>query len=325
MDIHAAALERINNSERIFIVTHLNPDGDALGSLCFVSEWLKSLKKTYVAYCAGPLPDSLAFLPGYFSIVTDKTTLDLASFDLIISLDCGSLARTNLAKEISARSPEQFFLEIDHHPSVEKVSDLELREPSAASTTEILYQLSREAGLHLTPIMAKCLLTGLLTDTGNFTFSVTSERTMATASALLLQGANLFKIIDRTSRTKTLPDLKLWGVALSRLHLNDTYNLAHTVLNEADFKQHEVSENALQGLAEFISSLPEVSAIMVLYDDGKGLIRGNLRTIKPNIDVGKLARRLGGGGHRPAAGFAVPGRLVKTDRGWQVETYAQNS
>ncbi len=319
--LHTTIIDRLATARNILLITHINPDGDALGSLCFMSEWMAALGKTYTAYCAGPVPESLAFLPGYFSIITDTSKLSWKDFDLILSLDCGSVARTNVATEIAARSKDQVFMEIDHHPSVEKVSDVALRNPGAASTTEILYELSLTAGLALTPIMAKCLLTGLLTDTGNFTFLATSDKTMAAASALLLRGANLFKIIDRTSRTKTLPDLKLWGKALARLQLNARFNLAYTVLTEEDFKEYAAAESAAEGLAEFISSLPEVTAIMVLRDDGRGMIRGNLRTIKSTIDVGALARQLGGGGHRMASGFAVPGRLHKTESGWQVETY----
>ena len=313
-------IEYITKAQKILLITHISPDGDALGSLGFMCEWVASLNKNYVAYTAGPLPSTLSFLPNYHNIITDKTKINITQFDLIISLDCGSLARTNLVEEIRKRTANQFFIEIDHHPSVEKVSDLEVRETSAAATAEILYNISHVAGVRLTPNMAHCLLTGILTDTGNFSFSVTSEHTIAAAARMLLGGASLAKIIDRTWRTKRLPDLKLWGLALSRLERLPHYGVTYTRLSATDLVQSESDHEALEGLPEFISALPDTLAIMVLFDDEKGMIHGNLRTTRHDIDVGALARRLGGGGHRKAAGFSLTGRLVQRNNNWRVET-----
>lgn len=316
--LYSQVITRLQTAQRILLITHISPDGDALGSLGFMMEWLKSLGKPYTAYTAGPLPSALAFLPGYHEMITDKGLFKLNDFDLIISLDCGSLPRTNLAEEISQRRPEQFFIEIDHHPSVENVSDLEIRELSA-STTEILYHIAEVAGLRLNSKMAHCLLTGILTDTGSFTFSSTSEKTIAAASQMLLGGASLAKIINKTWRTKDVTDLRLWGIALSRLEKLQTYDITYTVLKQSDFLETDSDEEAMEGLAEFLSSLADTKAILLLREDSEGRIRGNLRTVHDTVDVGQLARRLGGGGHRKAAGFILSGRLVKTAHGWKVE------
>ncbi len=318
IDLYRQAIDRIMAAQHILLITHIAPDGDALGSIGFMMEWLSVLKKHYIAYSAGPLPTTLNFLPHYDQITTDSTSFQLKDFDLIVSLDCGSLARTNIAEQISQRTSKQFFIEIDHHPSVEKVSDLEIRE-LAASTTEMLYQLSQTAGVRLNSPMAYCLLTGILTDTGSFTFSSTSEKTIAAAARLLLRGASLPKIINRTWRTKAAGDLRLWGLALSRLQKATRYDITYTVLTEADFKTTGSNEEAVEGLAEFISSLSDTKAILVLREDGENMIRGNLRTVRDDIDVGALARRLGGGGHRKAAGFTVKGHLIQHEKGWRVE------
>jgi len=317
---YTQAYDRIQGAKNILLITHIFPDGDALGSLGFMCEWMTQLQKKYVAYTAGPLPSSLSFLPHYHKFNVDKNSFSIADFDLIISLDCGSLARTNVAEEIKQRNKNQFFIEIDHHPSIEAVSDLEIREPTMASTTELLYKISQSLNYRLNTDMARSILTGILTDTGNFSFSATSQYTIASAANMLLKGASLSKIIEKTWRTKKLPDLKLWGIALSRLTKIEAYDMTYTVILATDFEATKADDEAVEGLAEFISSLPENKAVLVLREDMNGHIRGNLRTIRDDINVGKLAQRLGGGGHRKAAGFSLPGKLRATKTGWRVET-----
>ncbi len=317
---YTQAYEKIQGAKNILLITHIFPDGDALGSLGFMCEWLTQLQKKYLAYTAGPLPSSLSFLPHYHEFNVDKNSFAISDFDVIISLDCGSLARTNVSEEIKQRNKDQFFIEIDHHPSIEAVSDLEIREPTMASTTELLYKISQSLNYRLNTDMARSILTGILTDTGNFSFSATSQYTIASAASMLLKGASLTKIIEKTWRTKKLPDLKLWGIALSRLTKIEDYDMTYTVILASDFEATNASDEAIEGFAEFISSLSENKAVLVLREDIHGYVRGNLRTIRDDINVGRMAQRLGGGGHRKAAGFSIPGKLRATKTGWRVET-----
>jgi phosphoesterase RecJ-like protein len=316
--IYQQVIDRLKAAERVLAVTHINPDGDALGSLGFFGELLASFGKVATLYCAGPLPKSLEFLPGFSNIITDKNSLSMADFDLIVSLDCGSVSRTNLAKEIANRSKQQFFIEIDHHPSLEGASDLELRLTEAASTTEILFRLAAAADLKVSPTMAQALLTGIITDTANFIHPTATPDTLAAASSILSQGANLSRLSDQTMRTKTLGSLKLWGIALSRLQLNPRYNLAFTVLNEDDLKNSGADYDSIQGIAGFISSIKEAAVSLILRNEN-GMVWGSLRTSRDDIDLNRLARALGGGGHRRASGFNLPGRLVCENGHWSVE------
>jgi phosphoesterase RecJ-like protein len=203
-ETYTLVADRLRSARRILAVTHINPDGDALGSLCFFTQMMRSIGIDCVPYCAGPMPDSLEFLPGFSEIISDKKSFSLNDFDLIVSLDCATAGRTNLEMEISKRRADQTFIEIDHHPASYKVSDIEARETSAASTTEILWHLATATDFVITPDMAKCLLTGLVTDTAHFIHPSVSQTTVTTAAALLKQGANLFKISDQISQTKTI-------------------------------------------------------------------------------------------------------------------------
>lgn len=316
--IYQKIIDRLKTAERVLAVTHLNPDGDALGSLSFFAELIEFLAKPAVLYCAGPLPKSLEFLPGFSNIVTDKNSFSISDFDVIVSLDCGSIARTNLAKEITGRSKEQTFIEIDHHPSLEHASDLELRLTDAASTTEILFRLAAAADLKVSPTMAQALLTGIITDTANFIHPSATPDTLAAASSILSQGANLSRLSDKTMRTKTLSSLKLWGIALSRLQLNPRYNLAFTILTEEDLVNSGADHDSIEGIAGFISSIKDAAVSLILRSEG-GMVWGSLRTTRDDIDLNRLARALGGGGHRRASGFNLPGRLVCENGHWSVE------
>mgnify|MGYP002858401848 CR=1 FL=1 len=316
--IYTDVLERLKAADSILAVTHINPDGDALGSLGFFGELVKGLGKKIVLYCAGPMPESLEFLPNYSKVVTDKNAFSISDFDVIVSLDCGAVSRTNLAREIAGRSKEQAFIEIDHHPSREQASEIELRITEAASTTEILFKLAAAAQIEVSPTMAQALLTGIITDTANFIHPSATPQTISAASSILSKGANLSRLVDQTSRTKNMAALKLWGVALSRLQFNAKYKIAYTILTEDDMRLAEAGADSIQGIAGFLSGIKEAAMIMVLRGEGN-MIWGSLRTARADIDVNRLARALGGGGHRRASGFNVPGRLVCKNGDWRIE------
>lgn len=309
--------ETLKNSERVFAVTHINPDGDALGSLCFFRLLLLKLHKSCVVYCAGPMPVSLEFLSGFKDIITDIRKVDLSSFDCLVSLDCATPKRTAIEKNIQARNSNQIFIEIDHHQIVPSPADIILRIPEAASTTEILAELANEMNISVDKEMAQALLTGIVTDTANFIHASSSSDTMESAAKLVEQGANLSRINDLTTRTKTLPDLKLWGIALSRLTRNAKYDLVWTILSAEDLKLSKAGVESLEGIAGFLGGI-DAKAILVIYDMGDGMIRGSFRTTHPDINVARLAQYLGGGGHRQASGFSLPGRLVSKNGEWTV-------
>ena len=165
--------------------------------------------------------------------------------------------------------------------------------------------------------MASCVLTGILTDTGNFLYPSTSPETVNIASEMLVRGAKLSQIMENTWRNKSIASMKTWGKAMSRLKINPQYNFGFTVLKSEDVPA-EVTEEELEGMSGFLSNLNAVKAVMLLRELPDGRIKGSLRTSKPDIDVSKLARALGGGGHAKAAGFTVEGELKKTEKGWKI-------
>jgi len=312
--LYTKAYNLIKASNNILIATHEQPDGDALASVCLMAEVLSSLDKKYILYCYSEVNYQYSFLPHFDEL---KNSYENFNFDLIITLDCGTVERTKLDKEILNRQSNQKVLEIDHHPKIKDYADLEARDSAAAATTEILYYFLEANKIKISKDMASCILTGILTDTGNFLYPSTSPETVNIASEMLVKGAKLPQIMENTWRNKSIASMKTWGIAMSRLKINSKYNFGFTILKSEDIPA-EVTEEELEGMSGFLSNLNAVNGIMLLRELPDGKIKGSLRTSNPNMDVSKLARALGGGGHVKASGFTVEGKIEETEKGWKI-------
>jgi phosphoesterase RecJ-like protein len=323
------AQKMIEQAEKILIITHYNPDGDGLSSSCAIAEYLCLQKKDYQLYCHSQPPKAYDFLPHIeeFGYAEDRQknkkngqALDFSKFDLIIVFDCGSLSRTKLEKELTGRNKNQLVIEIDHHPKVDDYADLEIREPRAAATAELVYCFFLANQITLNKTIANSLITGLITDTANFLYPATSNKTVGAAAELVRLGAQLPKITEKTMRNKSLAAMRLWGRIMANLEINKKYNLAFTILPKEEFSQNEIDIEELEGVSGFLSSLEGVKGVLFLREEADGVLRGSLRTAHKKIDISKLAKLLGGGGHAKASGFALRGRLKKTPANrWQVE------
>ncbi|MBU4455278.1 bifunctional oligoribonuclease/PAP phosphatase NrnA [Patescibacteria group bacterium] len=316
-NIYHQIYNQIKISKNILLVTHDAPDGDALASACLMIELMESLAKPHIAYCYDEPPRQFNFLPHIEKIISDKN-FNFAEFDLIIALDCGGINRTKLADEISGRAKNQSIIDIDHHPKLDDYADLELRDPRAAATTEVLYNFLKANRIKINKNIANCVLTGILTDTANFLYPSTSQQTVEIASEMLVKGAKMPQIMENTWRNKSLNSMKLWGKAMSRLKINSEYNFASSILTLEEIAESGADEEELEGIAGFISNLDNVNGIIFLREQPNGVIKGSLRTSRRDIDVSLLARQLNGGGHAKASGFKIEGRLEETRSGWKI-------
>ena len=295
----------ICQARHILAVIHENPDGDAWASLSAFTQLLDVLGKPWQALGHESVPEKFGHLPNLSKVKDSKAELDLAASDLIVSLDCGSLARTGLVDVIEARPAGVLFMEIDHHPCPRCRADFSLRDTQASATAKVLYDLCQASGLPISGILASTLLTGLAADTGNFVYASSCQETMAAAGNLLACGARLDKIFDATWKTRSVAGLKLWGIAMSRLKLNPSLNLAYTYLTQADLAASGTSEQEAEDLAGFLSGQSEAAVVALIKEGADGQTKVSLRSASDEYDVGRLARLLGGGGHARAAGFSL--------------------
>jgi|WetSurMetagenome_2_1015567.scaffolds.fasta_scaffold85114_1 bifunctional oligoribonuclease and PAP phosphatase NrnA len=342
---YIAAYEKIKAAKNILLVTHERPDGDGLATLCAMSVFLDTLGKNQTLYCADPAQEFFSFLPNINKLVSDKFANKATSensprprnsasippqegnnfyaFDLIIVLDCGCLARTGLVEEIKNRDKNQFVIEFDHHPKIDDYSDLEIR-ATKSSAAEVLYHFFTFNNLEINKNIANCLLTGILTDTGNLLFDSVTEETIKISSALLLRGATFPKITQKTLRNKSLGAMKAWGKILDNLKLNEKYNIAFSVLSYEEIKKlkdefgAEDFLSATDAATDILNNVDSIKAVIFLREEEPGKIRGSLRSKNLSVDVSRLAAYLGGGGHPRAAAFRLPGNIVKTETGWKI-------
>lgn len=326
----------MQTADRVLLITHLRPDGDALSSLCALQLVLQRLGKKTVSFCADKQDDSFSYLPGFFDIIDNRLDFEkefLADsslkghFDLIVVADCGSLARTTLSEElIEFKKQGGIIIEFDHHPKVDDYSSLEIREVGLSSTAELVYDFIVTNNIKFDRQLADCVLTGVMADTGNFLYPSATEKTMQVASEALSTGARYTKIFQTVTGTKNFKIMKLWGLVLDRLQLNPKYNMAISLITRKDLQEifggdkldKATESETFSNLVGFLSNSSGAKSVLLLYEDQAGFVKGSLRSTPNGYLIDGLARYLGGGGHERAAGFAIPGRLEKIDNNWQV-------
>jgi len=312
------AYKKIKEAKNILVVTHYRPDGDALSSMGIMIELLESLHKNYHAFCSDTPPFQFNFLPHVEKIKSNRDELNFSDFDLFIALDCGSLNRTNLTKEIGHRRNDQVAIEFDHHPKIDNYSNVEVRNAKASSTVEVLYYFLKANKVRFNKNFANCILTGILTDTGNLLYESTSEKTIKITSEMLVYGARYPMILENTWRNKSLLSMRVWGKAMSNLKINSFYNFAYSFLTKEDIQNSGVTEEELEGIPGFLSNLSGVKALVFMREEDGGKIKGSLRTTHPDVDISKLAQILGGGGHKRASGFVIDGHFEEVDGNWRI-------
>lgn len=304
--------------DSFLLICHLQPDGDALGSTLALNEALKNNGKKVLMVCTDDIPEFFLFLPDAQQIKKDFL---IGNFDVVILLDNGDLRRTGFYdRVIKIKEKKISLINIDHHPKNDlwKHTTINYVNEKVSSTSELVYEILLGLEWKITPKIATALLTGIFTDTGGFQHANTSASVLNIASELLNKGAKLKKISESVSNSCTVTRLKLWGIALSRLLVNEKYGIASSFLLREEINKLDASVEEVSGLVNLINAIPEAKIALLLYETADGKIRGSLRTEKDAVDVSKLAKILGGGGHKKAAGFTLSGEIKQIDKIWQI-------
>lgn len=295
----------VRQANKILLIADGKPDGDSLGSSSGFLNWLRREGKTVSAYCAAPVPRSFSYLDGIHLYRNDATTFK-EDWDLIITFDAGDLRHCGVEQLLPQVTSSYTLVNIDHHATNARYGHLNLVYVDACSTCEVVYRFMKAEDIRLDGAIGTSLLTGILTDTLSFSNSATTSPGMEAASVLTTAGARMNEIYRHLLQNKTVAGLKIWGLALSRLKYHPTYSLATTYFFAKDVEG--ASEEAVEGVSNFLNaSCGEAETILVLRELPDGKIKGSMRSTKR--DISKLAKLLGGGGHKKAAGFTINGRF----------------
>lgn len=304
------ALDLINKSNQIFLTTHEGTDGDDLGSLLAVEKFLRKLGKQTAVAIKGGIPSNLLFLPGV-EIVADA--IPEKEFDLLVIFGCNKPERTGV------KLPKAEILNFDHHPDNGNFGAVNVVDPNSSAVAELVYEFLQYANADIDSPMSTCILTGIFTDTGGFKHANTTAKTLEVAAELLKKGARIDRIAFETMGRKRPTAIKAWSKGLENARFDRAKKMVFSVLTEEELKEIGASDDDLDGFVELLNNLPQAKFALLLRQDGD-TVKGSLRSEpQKGVDVSKIAKSFGGGGHKLASGFKIKGKLIKSGDAWEIK------
>lgn len=288
----------------VLVTTHASPDGDGLGAALALTAGLRKLGKRATLYNPDGCPPALAFLPGSGGLAA---RLPGEAFDAGVIIDCGEPER--VAPDLAAAARVATWIVLDHHATEAGFGDLRHNDTAAPASSEIVWRLLGLLGAPLDAAQATCLYAGLAVDTGNFRFSNAGPRAFRAAAALTEAGADAAAIAHALFEEQPVSKLRLTAAALGTLAFDLGGALASLTVDDAMLARCGATAAEMEGLVNFPRGLRgcKVAAVFHVHP---GEVRVSLRTSVDAVDVERVARRFGGGGHKHAAGCTVPGDLA---------------
>ncbi len=300
--------ENIDNSKSILILTHVNPDGDAIGSTLGFYNAMKKIEKKVVAYI--PVPDkAFSFLPGYSELLTGPTKPNASDFDLVVALDVSDLTRFEDTLDLFNAIDNSIC--IDHHITNQNYADINYINAVASSTCENLMVILASMGIAINKEIGECLYTGILTDTGGFRYSCKAE-TMEMVATIMETGVNTAKIYRTVFDVTTLNRTKLVGRCIDRMELLEDGKVAFTYMTLKDLEDLSLEEADSEGIVNLGRNIDTTEVSIFAKERPDGSYKLSLRS-NDFIDISIVASKFGGGGHVRAAGFesAMPIEQIK--------------
>jgi bifunctional oligoribonuclease and PAP phosphatase NrnA len=300
----AAVVDAIRGNDRFLVVTHENPDGDALGSMLATTLGLRAFGKDASMYLTGtaPLPAEYAFLQ--LDGLSRTLPGDLGD-RVLLAVDCANERR--IGEVETGVDSAKLVVNVDHHHDNDRFGDVALIDDRASSTAEIVRDILRELDVPLTPEIAQALYVGLVTDTGRFQYSNTTPKALELAAELVALGADVQAVFQHVYETVQFAKLKLLARALERAQVYEGGGLVVSYLLKDDFAEVGAEEPFSEGIIDHLRSVEGSEMVALIREpprnDGPAR-RISLRSSHDEVDVSAIARASGGGGHRQAAGFS---------------------
>ncbi len=297
--------EILKQGEKILIVSHINPDGDNIGSTLGLVNSLRQIgKKTIVANKTG-IPDNFMFLCGADKVIsTDNLKPE---FDIIVFADCGSIERADLKDNVLDSAVTT--INIDHHKTSTNYADYNLIDPDAPSTSFVIYKMLKHHNFPIDKDIAEALYAALLTDTGSFRYSSTSSAAFEMASDLISCEVDPWYVASSIYENKKPSQLKLLGKLLSKIEYYFDNRFALITITQDDFDTTETTTADSEGIANYARAISGVEIGALIRIEKNDMYKVSLRS--KSLDVTPVATAFNGGGHKNASGFSLAGPLNK--------------
>lgn len=302
-----AVIELIRARHEFVLLTHVNPDGDAIGAQLGLLRALKALGKDARALADTPVPGKYAFLD--HQEIAVQRTCDHRDAEVMFALDIATWQRLGACAGplLTGRAVK---VVIDHHPPTDAPpGDINVIATDYTSTSELVQELVEAMGLPLTREIAEPLYVGMLTDTGKFSYGNGLSLAHLAAARLLATGVDARAIDDAVYQRSSLARLKLVGVTLERLTVTAAGRLAHTWLTRDDLARAGIAPDDMEGFIDYIRTLRDAEIFIIFWETADGRVKGSMRS-RGRVKINKLAEHLGGGGHEFAAGFILTTTLT---------------
>lgn len=302
--------QKLNNSQKIVLVPHRNPDGDAMGSCLAMYHYLQDKGHQCTVIAPNVFPEFLQWLPAANDVIIFEDTLKkarktLQDADLVFLLDFNVLYRTGIEMEKSLQDYKGTFVMIDHHEQPSDVAEYLYSDTSVCATCQMVYHFLEKLNdtKSITPTIATCLYTGIMTDTGSFKFASTTATTHRVVADLIDKGANSSKIQDAVFDNNSYNRFQLLGRALTNMKILTEYRTAYITLSQKELNQFHFQKGDTEGFVNYALALKNiVLAAIFIENNEQEIIKISFRS-KGNFSVNQFSRNhFSGGGHNNAAG-----------------------
>lgn len=294
----------IKKSKKIILATHMGPDGDGLGSILALGAGLKQLKKKVFLYCEDAVPKMYRFMPGYEQI---KQSLDPnEKFDVSFIVDLGEIER--VGEKFVNHAHRGVTISLDHHAKGLHNADLNYCLPKQASSGEVIYKILKALKIKLNKAMAINIYTAMVTDTGSFKYSNTTEETFTIAAHLAKLKVDVWQVALNCFETFSVSRMELLKRVMSSMQIHDNKKIAWIVLTLQDLKETGAASDEAEGFINYPRSIETVEVAVSFKEKEDGSYRISLRS-KNYVDVASVALAFGGGGHIRASGCKIVGSL----------------
>ncbi len=292
-------VEVIESKRKFAITSHVRPDGDSLGSSLGLYWLLRALDKDVDVIMRDPVPHSYQQLPGA-NLVRVTQAVD-QPYQAVFVIECSDITRPGLLD-----LEKQFVVNIDHHSTTALFGTVNWIDSTASAVGEMIYNLCKATGVRVTKEIAECVYTALITDTGSFHYSNTTERTFKVASELVRTGIKPAKTAQAVFASYPWSRIQLLGEVLSTAKRDETGRVACMRQSLEMQERSGASDEDTDGFVNYPLTVGEVDAVALLKECQPGVYRASLRS-KGDVNVARVAERFGGGGHRNAAGCTLTG------------------